>query len=102
MPGSFVIHRRGHPREASLLALVTLVVVSLAGVATGDGIHDAAIALLPIIIALGSIVLSPPLFYGLTTLILVSILAIGTLEYQGVITNKYRACGFRPTSSSCS
>jgi PAS domain S-box-containing protein len=85
-----VIHRRGHPREASLLALITIGVVALAGVATGDGIHDAAIALLPIIIALGSIVLSPPLFYALTTLILVSILTIGTLEYQGVITNKYQ------------
>ena len=86
----FIIHRRGHPREASLLALITLGAVSLVGVATGDGIHDAAIALLPIIIALGSIVLSPPLFYTLTTLILVSILTIGTLEYQGIISNKYQ------------
>ncbi len=87
--GIMLIHRRGHPRQASLLALATLTVVSLLGVVTGDGIHDAAIVMLPVIIALGSIVLSRPLFYGLTILILASILTIGTLEYQGVITNKY-------------
>jgi len=84
-----LIHRRGYPREASLVALITIGVVSLAGVVTGDGIHDAAIALLPIIIALGSIVLIRPLFYGLTALILLSILTIGILEYQGIIINKY-------------
>ena len=37
---------------------------------TGDGIHDAAIAMLPIIIALGSIILSRPMFYALTALVL--------------------------------
>jgi two-component system cell cycle sensor histidine kinase/response regulator CckA len=84
-----LIHQRGYPREASLVALVSIGVVSLAGVVTGDGIHDVAIALLPIIIALGSIVLIRPLFYSLTALILISILTIGILEYQGTITNKF-------------
>jgi PAS domain S-box-containing protein len=84
-----LMHRAGHPREASLLSLVTITAVALAGVVTGDGIHDAAIILLPVIIALGSIVLSRPLFYSLTALILSAILIIGVLEYQGTIDNKY-------------
>jgi len=83
------IHRAGRPREASLLALFTITAVSLVGIVLGDGIHDTAIVLLPIVIALGSLVLSRALFYGMTVGILTAILAIGSLEYQGFIINKY-------------
>jgi PAS domain S-box-containing protein len=84
-----LVHRSGRPREASLLAILTITGVSLAGVVTGDGVHDASIILLPVIIALGSLVLSRPFFYSLTGLILGAILVVGYLEYQGVIANKF-------------
>jgi len=84
-----LVQRRGHPRAASLLALATIVVFSLAGVVTGDGIHDAAIVILPVIIALSSLVLGKELFYGLTGLVLAAIVSIGILESRGIITNKY-------------
>ena len=83
------IHRNGRSRVASVLALATITSVSLMGIYLGDGIHDTAIVLLPIIIALGSLVLNRLLFYGMTAVILGAILAIGILEYQGVIINKY-------------
>jgi PAS domain S-box-containing protein len=84
-----LIHRRGHPRAASLLALIAIIFFSLAGVVTGDGIHDATIIILPVTIALGSLVLSNGLFYGVTGLVLTAILTIGILDYRGIITNKY-------------
>ena len=84
-----LVQRRGHPRAASLLALAAIVVFSLAGVVTGDGIHDAAIVILPVTIALGSLVLGKELFYGLTGLVLAAIVSIGILESRGIITNKY-------------
>jgi len=83
------IHRRGHPRTASLLALSAIIIFSLAGVVTGDGIHDATIIILPVTIALGSLVLGRGLFYTVTGLILAAIVTIGILDYQGIITNKY-------------
>jgi len=83
------IQRRGHPRAASLLALITIIFFSLAGVVTGDGIHDASIIILPVTIALGSLVLSRVLFYATTGLVLAAIVTIGILDYRGIITNKY-------------
>ena len=84
-----VIHRRGNPRAASLLALISITVFSLAGVITGDGIHDATIIILPVTIALGSLILGRGLFYWQTALVLLAIVTIGILEYRGIITNKY-------------
>jgi len=84
-----LVLRRGHPRAASLLALLSITIFSLAGVITGDGIHDAAIIIIPLTIALGSLVLGRTLFYWQTALILLAIVAIGGLEYREVITNKY-------------
>ncbi len=84
-----LIQRRGHPRAASLLALIAIFFFSLAGVVTGDGIHDPSIIILPVTIALGSLVLGRELFYGVTGLILAAIMTIGILDFQGIITNKY-------------
>ncbi|MCK9996806.1 MAG: PAS domain S-box protein, partial [Candidatus Krumholzibacteria bacterium] len=84
-----LIQRRGHPRAASLLALIAIIFFSLGGVVTGDGIHDATIIILPVTIALGSLVLSRVLFYGITGLVLAAIVSIGILDYHGIIANKY-------------
>ena len=80
-----------------------LVIVSLAGVVTGDGIHDATIIILPITIALGSLVLSSPLFYWFDRL------DSGFHRddrHPGIPGNHHqqvqRALGDRRTSSSCS
>ena len=83
------IQRRGHLRAASLLALMAIIFFSMAGVVTGDGIHDATIIILPVTIALSSLVLGRILFYGVTGLILAAIVTIGILDYQGILTNKY-------------
>ncbi len=84
-----LIQKRGHPRAASLLALMAIIFFSLAGVVTGDGIHDATIIILPVTIALGSLVLGRFLYYGVTGLVLAAIVTIGILDYEGIITNKY-------------
>ncbi len=84
-----LIQKRGHPRAASLLALIAIIFFSLAGVVTGDGIHDPTIIILPVAIALGSLVLGRVLFYGVTGLVLAAIVTIGILDHQGIITNKY-------------
>ncbi len=84
-----LIQKRGHPRAASLLALIAIIFFPLAGVVTGDGIHDPTIIILPVTVALGSLVLSNVLFYAVTSLILVAIATIGILDYEGIITNKY-------------
>ena len=86
---AIAIHRRGHARAASLLGLVSIMVFSMIGVVTGDGIHDAAIIILPVTIALGSLVLGRALFYGQTALVLTAILTIGILEIRGTINNKF-------------
>ena len=84
-----LVQRRGHPRAASLLALIAIFFFSLAGIITGDGIHDPTIIILPVTIALGSLVLGRILFYGVTGLVLAAIVAIGILDFQGIIANKY-------------
>ena len=84
-----LIQKRGHPRAASLLALMAIIFFSLAGVVTGDGIHDATIIILPVTIALGSLVLGRILYYGVTGLVLAAIVTIGILDYEGIINNKY-------------
>ncbi len=84
-----LIQRRGHPRAASLLALMAIIFFSLAGMVTGDGIHDATIIILPVAVAMGSLFLSRGLFYWVTGLVLAAIVTIGILDYRGIITNRY-------------
>jgi len=81
--------RRGYPRLASIIMLMSLLSAVNYGVSVGDGIHDIAIIVFPAVIIIGSLLLSTRFFVVLALLVLASAATIGVLEIRGDITNKF-------------
>jgi PAS domain S-box-containing protein len=81
--------RKGYPRLAGIVMLVSLLAAVTYGVCVGDGIHDIAVIVFPAVIILGSLLLSTRFFVVLTLLVLASAATIGALEIRGDITNKF-------------
>jgi PAS domain S-box-containing protein len=86
---SLILIRRGHLKASGSLLLWMLLAFSNYLVATNDGLHDTAILIIPGVLVIAGAIFSRNNFLFYTVASLLSIVAIGYLEFIGLIQNDY-------------
>lgn len=85
--------KRGHSRLASVLLVVTWLAIAVAALATGDGIHDIAVVLVPAVLITASLLLSRSLFSVMAVMSVVAVVVIGAAEVVGIIETPFSEPG---------
>jgi two-component system cell cycle sensor histidine kinase/response regulator CckA len=81
--------RLGYPRLTGIIMILCLLAVVTQGILTGDGIHDVAIAIYPVVFILGTLLLNTRFFVVLSLLVIACVAGVGVLELRGIVTNKF-------------
>ncbi len=81
---SLACARGGHARIASMILLVTLYGMITLAIYLGDGIRDVGVLLLPLVLILGSFLLSRVAYVALSSLCIGTVVGVGVLQLSGM------------------
>jgi|GEM_PF-2699308 len=81
--------RRGHIQGVSVALVGVLLLITQGALLFGDGIHDVAAILLPMIMVVGSLLINVRYFGVILGLAIATVSLTAFLELQGFVTNKF-------------
>lgn len=84
-----ILSRFGFLQTCSLFTNLFLLAVASYSLYTGDGLHDIAIMMFPVLLLIAGLLLQKFQYILITLLVLLIIALIGIFELQGYIINKY-------------
>jgi PAS domain S-box-containing protein len=79
------VMRHGHLQITGILVLLVLIIMVVAILLAGTGVHDPAILLLPIIIIIAGLILDSRMFAVITSIVVLSIGLVILLEVNGYV-----------------
>jgi two-component system cell cycle sensor histidine kinase/response regulator CckA len=81
------LQRRGHGNAVGLIAVSTLAATAAFAMWTGDGIHDTATFILPVVVLIGGTMLARRYFVALLSLVVAVVLVVGAGEWLDWLPN---------------